>query len=43
MTFEVEKRAKLAYFYLKMAAKSPKIILSKIGKKTLEILGHRTF
>ena len=35
MTFEVEKKAKLAYFYLKMAAKSPKMALAKIWKKHL--------
>jgi len=43
MMFEVENRAKIAYFDIKMAAKSPKMILSKIRKKTLEILAHGTF
>ena len=33
MTFEGEKVLKLANFDQKMAAKSPKMIQSKIGKK----------
>ena len=43
MLFKVENRAKIANFDQKMAAKSPKIIKSKIGKNCLDILGHRTF
>ena len=38
MTFKVEERAKLAYFDLKMAAKSPKMALFKILKKRLVVL-----
>ena len=39
----ITKVSKLANFDQKMAAKSPKINKSKIGKKCLDILGHRTF
>jgi hypothetical protein len=43
MTFKVGKVPKMANFDQKMAAKSPKSIQSKIGKKHPGVLGHGTF